>query len=107
MPMIDLNEEEGGEGCEREEVKVARKKELKKKAIWDRPRCPSSRPSGPRTLVGWPISRPWSLVTFPINFVMLGLRYALGLGRARDLHDNKRSVRPRVPDGTGRKRSIA
>ncbi|CAB4266028.1 unnamed protein product [Prunus armeniaca] len=50
MPMIDLNEEEGGEGCEREEVKVARKKELKKKAIWDRPRCPSSRPSGPRTL---------------------------------------------------------
>ncbi|KAH0990211.1 hypothetical protein GBA52_001694 [Prunus armeniaca] len=50
MPMIDLNEEEGGEGCEREEVKVARRKELKKKAIWDRPRCPSSRPSGPRAL---------------------------------------------------------
>ncbi|KAH0969803.1 hypothetical protein GBA52_028399 [Prunus armeniaca] len=31
-------------------VKVARRKELKKKAIWDRPRCPSSRPSGPRAL---------------------------------------------------------
>ncbi|CAL8096176.1 unnamed protein product [Prunus armeniaca] len=28
---------------------------------------------------------------------MLGLRYALGLDRARDLQDNKRSVRPRAP----------
>ncbi|CAL2232163.1 unnamed protein product [Prunus armeniaca] len=27
---------------------------------------------------------------------MLGLRYALGLGRAHDLQDNKRSVRPRA-----------
>ncbi|CAL8169377.1 unnamed protein product [Prunus armeniaca] len=27
---------------------------------------------------------------------MLGLRYALGLGRAFDLQDNKRSVRPRA-----------
>ncbi|CAB4296612.1 unnamed protein product [Prunus armeniaca] len=50
MPMIDLGEEEGDEGCEREEVKVARREELKKKAIWDKPRCPSSRPCGPRAL---------------------------------------------------------
>ncbi|CAL2276744.1 unnamed protein product [Prunus armeniaca] len=28
---------------------------------------------------------------------MLGLRYAIGLDRARDLQDNKRSVRPRAP----------
>ncbi|CAL2233925.1 unnamed protein product [Prunus armeniaca] len=28
---------------------------------------------------------------------MLGLRYAMGLGRAHDLQDNKRSVRPRAP----------
>ncbi|CAL9009328.1 unnamed protein product [Prunus brigantina] len=28
---------------------------------------------------------------------MLGLRYALGLGRACDLQDSKRSVRPRAP----------
>ncbi|CAL2253040.1 unnamed protein product [Prunus armeniaca] len=28
---------------------------------------------------------------------MLGLRYALDLGRARDLQDNKHSVRPRAP----------
>ncbi|CAL8138173.1 unnamed protein product [Prunus armeniaca] len=27
---------------------------------------------------------------------MLGLRYAMGLGRAFDLQDNKRSVRPRA-----------
>ncbi|CAL8998182.1 unnamed protein product [Prunus brigantina] len=59
MPMIDLGEEEGGEGCEREEVKVARREELKKKAIWERPRCPSSRPCGPRALFGWSLSRPW------------------------------------------------
>ncbi|CAL8168387.1 unnamed protein product [Prunus armeniaca] len=28
---------------------------------------------------------------------MLGLRYALGFGKAFDLQDNKRSVRPRAP----------
>ncbi|CAL8174410.1 unnamed protein product [Prunus armeniaca] len=35
--------------------------------------------------------------TFPRNLVMLGLRHALGLGKAFDLQDNKRSIRPRAP----------
>ncbi|CAL2277110.1 unnamed protein product [Prunus armeniaca] len=35
--------------------------------------------------------------TFPHNLEMLGLRYALGLGRAFDMQDSKRSIRPRAP----------
>ncbi|CAL8174625.1 unnamed protein product [Prunus armeniaca] len=35
--------------------------------------------------------------TFPRNLEMLGLRYALDLGRAFDLQDSKRSVIPRAP----------